>query len=98
MTNFILIMETASFTGLLKTLLCIVFIYYVLKFLMRLLAPYLFQQVVKKAEQNFKQQQQQYQQSQQQQYSQQNQQSKSKNEMPREKKKVGEYIDFEEIK
>lgn len=90
-------METASFTGLLKTLLWIVFIYYVLKFLMRLLAPYLFQQVVKKAEQNFRQQQQ-YQQSQQQQYSQQNQTPRSGNEMPREKKKVGEYIDFEEIK
>lgn len=90
-------METASFTGLLKTLLWIVFIYYVLKFLMRLLAPYLFQQVVKKAEQNFKQQQQNYQQNYQQ-YSQQNQQQTPKNEMPREKKKVGEYIDFEEIK
>ena len=89
-------METASFTGLLKTLLWIVFIYYVLKFLMRLLAPYLFQQVVKKAEQNFRQQQQ-YQQSQQQQYSQQTQQQTTKKEMPREKKKVGEYIDFEEI-
>ncbi|WP_313806405.1 DUF4834 family protein [Flavobacterium sp.] len=90
-------METASFTGLLKTLLWILFIYYALKFLMRLLAPYLFQQVVKKAEQNFRQQQQNYQQNTQQQYSQQNQQQAPKNEMPREKKKVGEYIDFEEI-
>lgn len=86
-------METASFTGLLRTLLWIIFIYYALKFLMRLLAPYLFQQVVKKAEENFRQQQQNYQQ----QYSQQTQQQNTKNEMPREKKKVGEYIDFEEI-
>lgn len=91
--KFILIMETASFTGLVRTLLWIVFIYYVLKFLMRMLAPYLFQQVVKKAEENFKQQQQNYQQ----QYTQQQQQQTSQNEMPKEKKKVGEYIDFEEI-
>ncbi|WP_442787821.1 DUF4834 family protein [Flavobacterium suncheonense] len=90
-------METASFTGLLRTLLWIIFIYYALKFLMRLLAPYLFQQVVKKAEENFRQQQQNYQQNYQQQYSQQTQQQNTKNEMPREKKKVGEYIDFEEI-
>ncbi|MGX7668595.1 DUF4834 family protein [Flavobacterium pedocola] len=93
MTNFILNMETASFTGFIRTLLWIIFIYYVLKFLMRLLAPYLFQQVVKKAEENFKQQQQNYQQ----QSNQQTQQQSSQDEMPKEKKKVGEYIDFEEI-
>ncbi|ESU25093.1 hypothetical protein FEDK69T_00590 [Flavobacterium enshiense DK69] len=60
---------------------------------MRLLAPYFLQQVVKKAEENFKQQQQNYQQ----QYSQTNTQSSSQAEMPKERKKVGEYIDFEEI-
>ena len=85
-------METASFTGLIRALLWILFIYYGLKFLMRLLAPYFLQQVVKKAEQNFRQQQQNYQQQ-----SQAHTQSASHNEMPKEKKKVGEYIDFEEI-
>ena len=59
---------------------------------MRLLAPYLFQEMVKKAGQNFQQQQQQYQQQQQQ-----SQQPSSNFEKPQEKKKVGEYIDFEEI-
>lgn len=59
---------------------------------MRLLAPYLFQEMVKKAGQNFQQQQQQYQQQQQQ-----SQQQTSNFEKPKEKKKVGEYIDFEEI-
>lgn len=87
-------METASFTGLIRALLWILFIYYALKFVMRLLAPYFLQQVVKKAEENFRQQQQNYQQ----QYSQSDtQQASSRNEMPKEKKKVGEYIDFEEI-
>jgi predicted lipid-binding transport protein (Tim44 family) len=87
-------MEMASFSGLVKTLLWIVCIYYALKFLMRLLAPYLFQEMVKKAGQNFQQHQQQYQNQQQ---SQQNQQQTSNFEKPQEKKKVGEYIDFEEI-
>jgi hypothetical protein len=85
-------METASFTGLIKALVWIFFIYYGLKFVMRLLAPYFLQQVVKKAEENFKQQQQ---------YQQQQSQTKSQSsphaEMPKEKKKVGEYIDYEEI-
>jgi len=86
-------METASFTGLIKALVWILFIYYALKFVMRLLAPYFLQQVVKKAEQNFQQQQQHYRNQQQQQ----NQQPPSNFEKPQEKKKVGEYIDFEEI-
>lgn len=86
-------METASFTGLIRALLWILFIYYALKFIMRLLAPYFLQQVVKKAEENFRHQQQNYQQQQ----SQSNTYSNTQNEMPKEKKKVGEYIDFEEI-
>nr|WP_294939505.1 DUF4834 family protein [uncultured Flavobacterium sp.] len=88
-------MEMASFSGLLRTLLWIIVIFYALKFVMRLLAPYLFQEMVKKAGQNFQQQQQHYQQQQQQ--AQQNQQQASNFEKPQEKKKVGEYIDFEEI-
>lgn len=87
-------MEMASFSGLLRTLLWMVFIYYALKFLMRLLAPYFLQQVVKKAEQNFQQQKQYYQQQQQ---AEQNQKQPSNFQKPQEKKKVGEYIDFEEI-
>lgn len=63
---------------------------------MRLLAPYFLQQVVKKAEENFRHQQQNYQQQQSQQ-SQSSTYSNTQNEMPKEKKKVGEYIDFEEI-
>lgn len=87
-------METASFTGFIKTLFWLILAYYAVKFLIRMFAPMLLQQVVKKAEQNFQQhQQQQYNHSQQQQQA----YTAPKQEMPKEKKKVGEYIDYEEI-
>ncbi|KOS04878.1 hypothetical protein AM493_01595 [Flavobacterium akiainvivens] len=90
-------METASFNGLLKTIFIIVLVYYAIRFLMRLLAPVIVQEVVKKAEQNFQRAHNQ-QQSQQQQYGYDNNAyQQPKPEKPREKKKVGEYIDFEEI-
>lgn len=89
-----MIMETASFTGFVKTLLWILFIYYAIKIFFRLFGPVIVQQVVKKAGQSFQeqyQQQQQYQQEQQQSY------TATKQDKPHEKKKVGEYIDYEEI-
>lgn len=82
------IMETASMPSLIKTLLWIVFIYYIVKFLARLFLPVVAKKVVEKATQQFQQQQQQ-----QQQKTQQNTTDK-----PKEKKIVGDYIDFEEIK
>jgi hypothetical protein len=81
-------METASFNGLIKTLFIIFLIYYGLRFLMKLLAPVIVQEVVKKAEENFRQ-------THSNQYNAPSQQTRT--EKPREKKKVGEYIDFEEI-
>jgi len=86
-------METASFAGVIKTLCIIALIYYALVFLMRLLAPVLVQQVVKKATQNFTQH------AQNQQYTQQQQYKAPHNKAPKAnpKKQVGEYIDFEEI-
>lgn len=89
-------MVTASFTGLLKTIFWIIIIYYAIKFLIRLLAPVLVQQMVKKAGQSFYEQQQQFNQ-QQQAYSNSQAQQRPNPEKPQEKKKVGEYIDFEEI-
>lgn len=86
-----MIMAEASFSSVLRTLLIIILVFYALKFLFRLLAPYIFQQVVKKAGENFQQQQQNmYERQQQQQYAQ-------APEKPKEKKKVGEYIDYEEL-
>ncbi|WNM17892.1 DUF4834 domain-containing protein [Flavobacterium capsici] len=82
-------METASMPGLLKTIFWIFFIYYAFKFLARLFLPVLAKKVVEKASQQFEQQQQQYQQ--------QNQTKSDTTEKPKEKKIVGEYVDFEEI-
>lgn len=84
-------METASLMGALRIIAILILVYYGIKIAFRLLAPVLIQQVVKKAGQNFYQQQQ----NMQQQYQQ--QANAAQAEKPREKKKVGEYIDFEEI-
>jgi len=80
----------ASFSGTLRVIAIIILSYYLIKFLFRLLAPYLLQQVVKKAEQNFYEHQQNMHNNQQQQYN-------TPPEKPREKKKIGEYIDYEEL-
>ena len=80
------IMETASMSSLIKALLWIVAIYYIVKFLARLFLPVVAKKVVEKASQQFQQQQQQ-------QKTQQN-----TTDTPKEKKIVGDYIDFEEIK
>jgi hypothetical protein len=87
-------MEMASFAGFIETLFYILFFYYVFKFLARLFLPYMVKKVVEKAGQNFQQQHQ-------------NQQNNSNTQesnpinpidsKPRENKKVGEYVDFEEI-
>ena len=83
-------METASFNGLLKAILCILAFYYIFKFLARLFLPVIAKKVVEKASQQYQQQQQNYQQK--------NNTSSDTFEKPKEKKVVGEYIDFEEIK
>lgn len=96
--NF-MIMETASFAGVIKTICTLIIIYYALVLLMRLLAPVLVQQVVKKATQNFTRQsgQQQQQYTQQQNFKEQYKAPKQQNANPKSKKQVGEYIDFEEL-
>lgn len=87
-------MEMASFAGFIETLFYILMFYYVFKFLARLFLPYMVKKVVEKAGQNF-------------QHNYQNQQNpnttqdsnplNSTDSKPRENKKVGEYVDFEEI-
>jgi hypothetical protein len=85
-----MIMETASFTGLVKVLFWLIVSYYAIRFLFRLFAPMLVEQAVKKAQQTMYERQQQ-------QYSAQHQPDPAPGERLREKKKVGEYIDYEEI-
>lgn len=92
-------MQTASFTGFIETIFYILAFYYIFKFLAKLFLPLLVKKVVEKAGQNFQQQQQ---------YSQDNSwnTTQSKDEViynsanaknPRETKKVGDYVDYEEI-
>ena len=82
-------MGMASFSGFLRTLGIIVLVYYLFKFAMRIFAPIIMQKAVNKMQEKmqdqFKQQQ--------------NQQSNTTTtkEMPKEKKKVGEYVDYEEL-
>lgn len=92
-------MQTASFTGFIKTLFYIVAFYYIFKFLAKLFLPLLVKKVVQKAGENFQQHQQRSQGT-----SWDRTQSNdevifnTKNDKnPRETKKVGEYVDYEEI-
>lgn len=88
--------------GFLKTLIIIVAIWYFLKFAFRFFGPILLKKAIRKAEQNFQQRTQDY-------YNNTSDDTYSYNNntnensgrekgIPREKKKVGEYIEFEEIK
>ena len=94
-----LIMQEASFNGLLKAIIYMIAFYYIFKFLARLFLPLLVKKVVEKAGENFQKQQQ-------------NAQGNSWQKMPnndeviinaanakkpRETKKVGDYVDYEEI-
>ena len=92
-------METASFNGFLKTILYLVAFYYIFKFLARIFFPILVKKAVEKAGENFQQQQRQYQSNQSYQTSSKDEiiYNTSKSDKPRETKKVGEYVDYEEI-
>lgn len=79
----------ASFQGLVKTLFWILFIYYGLRVVGRLLLPVLAQKMVQKAQEQFQQQQQHY--------AQQQQQAQQPAQPTAPKEVVGEYIDFEEV-
>lgn len=85
-------METANFGNLIKTLFWIVAIYYIVKFLARLFLPVLAKKVVEKASEQFQQQQQNYTNQRQT-----NTNATPKSNRPHETKKVGDYVDFEEI-
>ena len=87
-------METASFSGFIQTICYILMFYYVFKFLARLLLPIMVKKVVEKAGQNFQQQ---YQNQQNPNAQEENFSDTSATSKPRETKKVGEYVDFEEI-
>ena len=94
-------MQEASFSGLIKAICYIIAFYYIFKFLARIFLPVLVKKAVEKAGENFQRQQQ---------YSQDNSWQKTRNttndeiiintanaKNPRETKKVGDYVDYEEI-
>lgn len=102
-TNFeknYMIMQEASFLNLFKTIMWIIAFYYIFKFLARIFLPVLVKKAVEKAGENFQRQQQ---------YTQGNtwQNTRTNNDeiiidttnakKGRETKKVGDYVDYEEI-
>jgi DNA integrity scanning protein DisA with diadenylate cyclase activity len=93
------VMQEASFSGLFKTIMWVIAFYYIFKFLARIFLPVLVKKAVEKAGENFQRQQQ---------YSQGNNWKHTRNndeiiidtanaKKPRETKKVGDYVDYEEI-
>ena len=90
-------LQEASVTGFLRTILIILLVYYGIKILTRMFAPYLVRYMSKKMQQRYGGQFQQYQEPRQQ-Y---NEGETIIDKMPEKdessNKKVGEYIDYEEI-
>ena len=92
-------MQEASFSSFIRTIFYILAFYYIFKFLARLFLPLLVKKVVEKAGENFQKHQQ---------YAQGNSWQKTPNDdeiiidtanakKSRETKKVGDYVDYEEI-
>src|SRR5690554_5395861 len=92
-------LHEASIVGFFRTILIIVVVCYDFVFLMRLLAPYMMKKVVQKAKSNFKKQYEQQFGNTQKQYQHTNptDTKSSERQYPRSTKKVGEYVDYEEI-
>jgi ABC-type microcin C transport system permease subunit YejE len=94
-----MIMQEASFSSFIRTVFYILIFSYIFKFLARLFLPMLVKKAVEKAGENFQKQQQ---------YAQEMAWKKAQNndeiiykettsKKPRETKKVGDYVDYEEI-
>ena len=84
-------MEMASGSSLLRTLAIIILCYYLFKFLVRIFAPIIMQKAVHKMQEKMQEQ---YNKQQEQQ---QNTTAQSAQFQSKEKEKVGDYIDYEEI-
>ncbi len=77
--------------GVIKVIFYILLFYYAFKFIMRLLLPVMVQKTAQHMEDTIRNQSQQYHRQRQ------PEQEQPKQKYPRETKKVGEYVDFEEI-
>lgn len=89
-------MEMASFTGFFRAILIIILVWYAFKFLARIFGPMLVQKAASKMQEKM-QQKMSEQMRNQAPFGNQNNSQTSKPEFPKEKKKVGEYVDFEEV-
>ena len=90
-------METASFDSLIKTIFIIIAFWYIFKFLAKIFLPLLIKKVVTKAGESFQQQQSQYNHIRRKNDNEIRIDTDVPNQRPREKKKVGEYVDYEEL-
>jgi len=96
--KYLFMLQTASFVGFLRTVLIILLVYYGIKILSRLLAPYFLRYMSKKMQEKFGGQ------FQQQQYQQNPKRKEGEtviDKVPQQRKtsdkNVGEYVDYEEI-
>jgi hypothetical protein len=96
--KYFFMLQEASFVGFVRTILIIMLIWYGIKILSRLFAPYLMRFVAKKAEQRFGQQ---FNQQQSKQQPKQKEGETTIDKSPKQtktsNKNVGEYVDYEEI-
>jgi hypothetical protein len=90
-------LQYASLTGFVRTILIIVLIWYGVKIISRLLAPYLIRYVAKKAEQKFGQQFNAHKRPQPNQKEGEISIDKMPNQNTSANKNIGEYVDYEEI-
>ncbi len=90
-------LQEASLTGFLRTILIILLVYYGIKILTRMFAPYLVRYMSKKMQQRYGGQFQQYQEPQQRYKEGETIIDKMPEKESSSNKKVGEYIDYEEI-
>ena len=90
-------LQEASLTGFLRTILIILLVYYAVKILTRMFAPYLVRYMSKKMQQRYGGQFQQYQEPRQQYKEGETIIDKMPEKDESSNKKVGEYIDYEEI-
>jgi len=94
-------MQEASFSGLIRAIFFMIAFYYIFKFLARIFLPVLVKKAVEKAGENFQRQQQYYSQNNSEQRAYRNNDEiiidTANAKKPRETKKVGDYVDYEEI-
>jgi len=92
-----ILQQQASLSGLIRTVFIILLVWYVFKLLLRLFAPYLIKKIIQKAGTSFSKNYQQQFQTGQNKYQKNTSDSFSARKKYRSNKKIGEYIDYEEI-